>query len=93
MKGKKRVEETRTRSLAKVITGRVLEILVDTFLLDIVIKRFELSLALSLAIEFLCAFTHYINERLWNLTDFGRKVKNGVCSVCGKKIKKKRRGV
>lgn len=86
MKQKRRVHETKTRSLAKVISGRILEVSVDTFILNFVIHRVEVSLGFAVLIEFLCALTHYLNERLWNLTDYGRKVRNGVCPRCTKEM-------
>ena len=89
MKRKKKVYETKSRSLLKVVSGRILEILVDTLLLNVFIQRVELSLFLSVVVEGLCTLTHYINERLWNLSDFGRNVlsSNGVCPECKRKRK------
>jgi len=37
----------------------------------------QTSLAIAVVIEAICFVANYINERFWNLTDFGRTVKDG----------------
>lgn len=79
---KHKVSETKTRSLLKAVTARVLEVFVDTLLLGTIYSFFgihspyELALGLSVLIEFLCAVATYINERLWNKIQWGREVED-----------------
>ena len=70
------VNETKKRSLLKGISMRILEVLVDTFLLSFLGLGVEVSLGVSITIEGICFVVHYINERLWNKIDFGREVKD-----------------
>lgn len=72
-----KVNETRTRSILKGITGRILEVILDTFLITIIGVPIEISFTISVIIEGLCFIAGYINERFWNFTDFGRTVKDG----------------
>jgi len=78
-----RVEDTRLRSLGKGATGYILEVLADTFVIAGGISLLlgaptetALSSGLIFAIitEGLCFMTHYINDRLWNRIQWGRRV-------------------
>lgn len=86
LKIRAKIEESRLRSLLKTLTSRIFEVLADTFIFGIFIKEPHLSLFLAIIVEIVCAIVHYINERLWNLTDFGRKIRNGTCKKCGERI-------
>jgi len=72
-----KIHETRIRSILKGITGRALEVVLDTILMNIVGVDIKTSFVLALVIEGVCFVACFINERGWNLTDFGRVVKNG----------------
>lgn len=72
---KHRVTETKLRSILKALTGRALEVAVGTFLISfLVLRNLELSFKLAIFNEAICAVTTYINERVWNLSQWGRKV-------------------
>jgi uncharacterized membrane protein len=69
-----RVDETHARSIAKGVTGRLIEIAVDTAILVLLgINPFE-SVGVAVALEGLCFATCYFNERLWNKVSWGRRV-------------------
>jgi len=77
-----RVEDTRKRSLLKALTGNGFEVLFDTiimasFFIFIGIKAPDaigIGFGLSICTEILCFITNYFNDRLWNKTQWGRKV-------------------
>lgn len=71
---KSKVNETHKRSLLKGISMRILEITIDTVLLSILGFGIEKSLTVSIGIEGLCFVIHYINERLWNKVNWGRRI-------------------
>lgn len=71
-----RVNETRIRSVFKGVTGRILEVIVDTLLISIVGISIQTSFVIAVIIEVVCFIANYVNERFWNLTDFGRTVKS-----------------
>ena len=69
-----KVNETKLRSFLKALTGRVLEILVDTLILYIIgIPLFE-GIGIAILIEVVCFGVCYIVERIWNKISFGRKI-------------------
>jgi len=71
-----KVNETKTRSIFKGITARVIEVLVDTvIIISLLGVDIHVSLGIAILIEGLCFLANYINERLWNFTDWGRHVK------------------
>jgi uncharacterized membrane protein len=71
---KQRVNETHKRSLLKGVSMRVIEVSVDTALLTFLgVPIFE-SIGASIGIEALCFLVCYINERIWNKIQWGRKV-------------------
>ena len=69
-----KINETRRRSLLKGLTQRIIEIGVDTVILSF-FEKAHTALALAIAIELLCWCSHYVNERLWNKSDYGREIK------------------
>jgi uncharacterized membrane protein len=71
-----KVNESRKRSLLKGISMRILEITVDVFLLSFLGLGVETSLGASITIEGICFAVGYINERLWDKIQWGRKVKD-----------------
>ena len=71
------VKETKLRSILKALSGRAFEISVGTFVISfLIIQDLEKSLGIAILNEGLCAITSYINDRIWNLTQFGRKVEH-----------------
>jgi uncharacterized membrane protein len=79
------VYETRKRSLLKVISARVIEIIIDSIVLYFFGKLdVGLAIGLAVAIEFICLSLHFIVERIWNKINYGRiimkkKGKKGGC--------------
>lgn len=80
MKHKHKVNESKTRSLLKTVSARILEIILDTIIVGSIYNFFkiphayELAAGISILIEILCALVNYINERLWNKVQWGREV-------------------
>jgi len=70
------VNETCKRSFLRGVTGRLLDVLVDALLFSPFIVA-QLSFGLSTLLEVVCLMLHFINDRLWNLTDWKRNVANG----------------
>lgn len=71
-----KVNETKTRSLVKAISFRIVEITADTLLLTLVFGlAIHHSLMASIGIEFMCFCLHYVAERLWNQIHWGREIK------------------
>lgn len=62
---KHKVVETRTRSLLKGLTARILEIALDTFVLSFFVKV-EIGLGCSILLEVTCYTVSYFNERGWD---------------------------
>ena len=72
------VKDTRKRSVFKALTGRALEISIGTFVISFfILQDLEKSLLIAVLNEGLCAIVSYFNDRVWNLTQFGRKIKHG----------------
>ena len=70
---KHKVVETRTRSLLKGLTARILEIALDTFVLSFFVKV-EIGLGCSILLEVTCYTVSYFNERGWDKIQWGRKI-------------------
>lgn len=70
-----KVNETKIRSIFKGITARTIEVLVDTVIITLLGVDIHLSFGIALLIEGMCFVASYINDRFWNLTDWGRHVK------------------
>jgi len=69
------VKETKKRSIFKAFTGRALEITVGTFVVSFfILQDLRVSFGLAVFNEGLCAITSYINDRIWNLFQYGREV-------------------
>ena len=69
------VKDTKIRSILKVLTGRALEVTIGTFIISILIlNNLEQSLLIAILSECLCTLTSYVNDRIWNLSQFGREV-------------------
>ena len=72
------VYETRTRSLLKAISFRVIEITIDSIILHFFGKLdVGLAIGLAVAIEGICLTLHFIFERVWNKINYGRIIKKG----------------
>ncbi len=69
-----KINETRKRSLLKGLTQRVIEVAVDTLILSF-FETPHVAFGLAIVIELICWGTHYVNERCWNKSDYGRYVK------------------
>ena len=70
-----KINETRTRSLLKAASFRVLEITVDALLLSFFVSV-PLAVGLAVAIEGVCFGMHFLFERVWNRIDYGRGIKD-----------------
>jgi len=68
-----RVDETRTRSLLKALSFRIIEISVDTFILSFFVTT-PVALGLAITLELICLLLHFVFERGWNKINFGRKI-------------------
>lgn len=82
-KKERKVNETPLRSFLKTMGFRVVEVLVDTLLLEIINKDIGENFLIAIAIELICWTLSFLWERLWNRIDFGREVK---CPHCNKEI-------
>lgn len=79
-----KVEDTRKRSFLKALTGYTLEVIIDTFIfwtLLVVIgiepgHAIPLGAGFSLLTESICFLSHYLNDRIWNRAQWGRKVED-----------------
>jgi len=75
------VNETRLRSILKVLVRRAFEIVVDVFIMVAVfcvVAEWNVGWRFVVAVfivESFCMMFGYINERLWNLVQRGRKVR------------------
>ncbi len=70
------INETRSRSLLKAISFRVLEIIIDSLILSFFVGVY-IAVGLSVVLEVTCLILHYIFERIWNKINYGREVKGG----------------
>lgn len=68
----RRIYETKTRSALKGLTERVMEVVFDTVVLLFIGVNAGESLAIAVTFETVCFGLMFLNERLWNLSDFGR---------------------
>lgn len=71
---KQRVDEMHKRSIAKGITGRAIEIVVDTTILSLFGLNIFESVGVAILIEGLCFASSYFNERMWNKVNWGRRI-------------------
>lgn len=67
------IHETRKRSLVKAVSYRIIEIVVDTFILSFFV---ELNVAFTLAVvlEVMCLLLHYTFERFADRIQWGRYI-------------------
>ncbi len=70
---KLRVHETKTRSLLKALSFRVIEISVDTLILSFFVTP-AVALGLAISLEVICFLLHFAFERVWNKIHFGRHI-------------------
>ena len=66
-----KVNETRRRSLLKAVSFRLIEIAASTGILSFFVEV-ETAFGLAVTIECLCLGLHYIFERIWNKSQWGR---------------------
>lgn len=85
-KKERKVNETPMRSLLKTMGFRVIEVLIDTLLLQTINPEIQENLLIAIGIEVICWVLSFIWERIWNRTDFGREVRTK-CPHCDKEIK------
>ena len=69
-----RVHETKRRSLIKAISFRIVEIAVDTIILNLFVAP-AIALALAITLEAICFGLHFLFERVWNKISYGRYIK------------------
>jgi uncharacterized membrane protein len=76
------VDETKTRSLAKTVTSRIVEVIVDTAVIASFLSAlagwgggWEKYVVVAILVESICAASSYLNERLWNRIQWGRRIK------------------
>jgi uncharacterized membrane protein len=81
----RKVNETPMRSFIKTMGFRIVEILLDTLILQIISENTALNLVVSIMIEGLCWLLSFIWERIWNRIDFGREIK-AKCPHCDKEM-------
>jgi hypothetical protein len=76
------INETKARSSLKSVTGRLIEITVGTVVQGIVLtllgfpSAFELGFMMTLIEEITCFSICFVNERIWNKIDWGRKIED-----------------
>jgi len=68
-----KVYETRKRSLLKAVSFRVVEVIVDTFILSIFVDT-RIALGLAVALEGVCLLLDFSKERIWNKIEYGRYI-------------------
>ena len=75
-----KVNETRKRSLTKTISFRIIEIIVDVFILLGLMKTGMPELMIAgvgaISVEATCGVGYYIWERLWNRISWGRIIED-----------------
>ena len=69
-----KVNETHKRSLLKGVTAKILEILFDFMILNLIFQRPLESVGVAVGIEVICYVLTYINERVWNKCKWGRRI-------------------
>jgi len=82
-KSKLKVHETKSRSILKAVSFRIVEITVTTLLFATQMDSWTAFL-FALAAESLCLTLTYIAERVWNRINYGRHIFRGKCGVCQK---------
>lgn len=78
----KRIIDQRKRSLAKALTAILVEIFIDSIIISSLLNLLGLSaevaipssLGIATFTEFICFITHYLNDRAWNRSQYGREV-------------------
>lgn len=83
VKRKRKVNETPMRSFLKTMGFRVVEVLVDTLLLEFINPVVQENLIIAITIELICWLLSFVWERLWNKIDYGREVV-AKCPHCNK---------
>ena len=79
---KHEVNETRTRSLAKAIFGRVIEIIIGGTIFGFVLTAlgfqyaFTIGFGLNVIEELVCFVVTFVTERMWNRINWGRTVED-----------------
>lgn len=69
------VNDTRLRSIFMALTGRALEVAIGTFILAFIFtQNLHLSFGIAVVNETLCALVTYLNERIWNKIQWGRRI-------------------
>jgi len=71
-----KVCESRLRTVLKGVTAKMLEVVFDFIVLDLIFQRPAESLGVAIGIEGLCYAITYFNERGWNRIQWGRKIIN-----------------
>lgn len=94
---KHKVNETKTRSFLKSISGRLIEITIGTLIIGTILtvlkvdSPYKLGFMMTIVEETLCFIICYFNDRIWNKINWGRNVKDVECqlpSLSKKQLKK-----
>jgi len=81
------VHETKSRSVFKAVSFRVIEVAVTTIGLVILQNPVEIAFGFALMAEGLCLALTYLAERIWNRINYGRHVYRGKkCEQCKKRL-------
>lgn len=67
------MNETKTRSLIKTITWRIVATLVTLSAVYFFTEEIDSSVKITLTAAVLSMVVYYIHERAWNMRDWGRK--------------------
>ena len=66
--------ETRSRSLVKSITYRILSIMGTSVLSWFITNNIEETISITVAIQIFLVTLYYLWERIWNKINWGRKI-------------------
>lgn len=77
-----KVEDSRKRSIMKALTANLLEVIFDTIVMGIIFSFLGLPTeeaflsggGLAVLTQVICFFTQYVADRIWNKTQWGRKI-------------------
>lgn len=75
------VHETHLRSLCKGFTAKAIEVVADTLIINFILHLPAESFVIAVGLEFFCYLCGYVNERLWNKVQWGRKVVDKICGT------------
>lgn len=65
--------ESRTRSILKSVTFRIIVILSDIIVIYVLTHRIGLTIALTILTNIASTVLYYLHERIWNAVKWGRR--------------------